>query len=232
MQNNNMESIIPQKIAESMEKLISVDTLELKPDPLLLKPNLFSFPGTYENFCVGMVDIVNSTKITARLTTAKAGKYYSIFLNSMASVISQFGGKVIKNVGDSLLYYFRLQKERSAASALECGMRMLDERTSLNILMKYEDLPQVNYRVSYDYGMVTIAEEMNSGRQDIFGPPVNMCSKINRCAKSNEMVVGGDMFVISKSTKTYMFKEVKTCPSDFKFPYPVYTVQRHLDKML
>lgn len=234
MWNYYMENIIPQKTGLEVEKLIS----DVMPDKSVfetLKPSLISFPGIYDNFCVGMVDIVNSTKITARLTTEKACKYYSIFLNSMASVVSQAGGRIIKNVGDSLLYYFQIQKEKSLETVfekvIECGMLMLDERTSINILMQYEDLPRVNYRVSYDYGMVTIAKDVDSERQDIFGPPVNMCSKINRFAKPNEMVVGGDMYEITKSSKEYIFKEVKTCSADFKFSYPIYSVQKHPNKM-
>ena len=33
-------------------------------------------------------------------------KYYSIFINTMATVGANFGAKIVKNVGDSVIYYF------------------------------------------------------------------------------------------------------------------------------
>ena len=48
------------------------------------------------DYCVGLVDMVNSTKIAATLGNGKIAKYYQIFLNSMSKIISRFGGRVIK----------------------------------------------------------------------------------------------------------------------------------------
>ncbi|CAN5420827.1 hypothetical protein BH18THE2_BH18THE2_06530 [soil metagenome] len=36
----------------------------------------------------------------------KARKYYSIFLNTMATVAKGFDAKIIKNLGDGLVCYF------------------------------------------------------------------------------------------------------------------------------
>ena len=33
-------------------------------------------------------------------------KYYSKFINSTSEVVKSYSGKVIKNIGDSLLFYF------------------------------------------------------------------------------------------------------------------------------
>jgi len=65
-----------------------------------------NFLETSQNYCVGLVDIVNSTNISASLTQHKLSKFYEIFLNSMAQTVEKFGGFVIKNIGDSLLFYF------------------------------------------------------------------------------------------------------------------------------
>ena len=63
-------------------------------------------PKKSENFCVGIVDMVNSTKISASLSNGKISLYYQVFLNSMSEILSRFGGFVVKNVGDCLFYYF------------------------------------------------------------------------------------------------------------------------------
>lgn len=60
-----------------------------------------------KSYCICLVDIVGSTKIITEMTgTRKVRKYYSIFLNSMAAISKNFGAKVIKNIGDALLFYF------------------------------------------------------------------------------------------------------------------------------
>ncbi len=46
------------------------------------KPNyLVDFSGESNNYCVGFVDIANSTQISVKLTQEKMSKYYEIFLN-------------------------------------------------------------------------------------------------------------------------------------------------------
>jgi len=65
-----------------------------------------TFGSVSENHCIGMVDMVNSTKISSILGNYKISRYYEIFLNSMAKLVIEFGGSIIKNIGDCLLYYF------------------------------------------------------------------------------------------------------------------------------
>ncbi len=67
---------------------------------------LVNFSDQTKSYCVGMVDMVNSTKITHQMSYEQITQYYTIFLNSMGKVLGRFGGVVIKNIGDSLLYYF------------------------------------------------------------------------------------------------------------------------------
>ena len=67
---------------------------------------LVTFSGREISVVVGIVDMVNSTKICAKLGPVKASKYYQVFINSMSKILSEYGGVVIKNIGDCLLYYF------------------------------------------------------------------------------------------------------------------------------
>ena len=46
------------------------------------------FLETYQNYCVGIIDMINSTKIAATLPQRKLSDYYEIFLNSI--IIRQF----------------------------------------------------------------------------------------------------------------------------------------------
>ena len=94
------------------------------------------FLETYQNYCVGIIDMVNSTKIAATLPQKKLSYYYEIFLNSMAGTIEKFDGYVIKNIGDSLLYYFpdstTPTHKESFLNCLNCSTKMVSENKSLN----------------------------------------------------------------------------------------------------
>lgn len=187
---------------------------------------IISFSDKYQNYAVAIVDIVNSTHITATLNNAKACKYYSIFLNSMATVIRRFGGKVVKNVGDSLLYYFPKTSSHNNKQAfvdiLDCGAAMIVARDLINKKLSEVGLPQLNYRISADYGSVMIAHSVDSYDEDLFGSPVNMCAKINHCAPPNGMVIGYDLYQLSKSIGKYNFREMPGCSIGFKNRYPVF----------
>lgn len=192
---------------------------------------MISFSEVYKSYCVGIVDIVNSTRITARLNESKIRKYYGIFLNTMALIVKEYDGIVIKNIGDSLLFYFPKTSDSSDKPAfeksLECGLKMIDMHNILNDRMSREQLPNLDYRISSDHGMITIAKSVNSFSEDIFGQTVNICAKINNPAKSNSMVIGGDLYQLVKSFEKYRFDSIFEYNNGLKLHYPVYSVERY-----
>ena len=189
-----------------------------------------SFSGFDENYCVSIVDMVDSTKISATMDRAKLSKYYSTFLNSMASIVKKHGGKVIKNVGDSLLYFFpdvaRSSDDFEFISCLESGLDMIEERANINLKLKKENLPPLSYRISSDYGNVLLAKSQNSPVVDIFGPSVNICCKINGKAEKNGVVIGADLYQIVKKFSNYYFKDIGSYDVGLRKQYPIYSVTR------
>lgn len=192
-----------------------------------------SFSSKSENYCVSFVDIVNSTNITAQIShTEKIGKYYSIFINTMATLARNYGAKITKNAGDSLIYYFPKTADSTNKAAfidvIECGLTMISAGTVLNTKMYEEGLPSIDYRISADYGRVGIVSSAISQNDDLFGPTMNICSKINSKALPNQMVIGGDLYQIIKSSShhrhDYRFKSVGEYSVGFKQMYPVYSV--------
>jgi class 3 adenylate cyclase len=66
-----------------------------------------------------------------------------------------------------------------------------------------------------------------STSEDLFGPTVNICAKINSIATPNSMVIGGDLFEIVKNTfdKDYYFSKVgEYSIDDLGIQYPVYSI--------
>jgi two-component system response regulator ChvI len=185
-------------------------------------------------YCVCFVDMVDSTQITAKIADGnKIRKYYEIFLNAMAALAKNFGAKVIKNIGDALLFYFPDTSDSKNMTAfkevLECCTAIIAAHEFINIRLETESLPPVSYRISADYGRIEVATTVTSGAEDLFGPTVNMCAKINSQAEPNGIVIGGDMHEIMKrfSFKEYSFDQIgKKHPIGTRYSYPVYSVVR------
>ena len=89
-----------------------------------------------------------------------------------------------------------------------------------------EGLPEVNFRVSADFGPVIIMKSNVSDSLDMIGSPLNMCSKINHLADKNQCVIGGDLFQMVKGFDDYEFKIKHNFSLGFKLSYPVYLVNR------
>ena len=188
---------------------------------------LVAFSTRSQSFCVGNVDIVNSTKISASLPAEKLSQYYEIFLNSMSKIIGKFGGRVIKNIGDCLLYYFPTSENSpkvGLTNCLDCGLAMVSAQRVLSEEMNLKRLPDIKYRVSSDFGAVIMMNTNFSTSVDLIGPPVNMCAKINHYAGNNEFVIGNDLHQVTKKFCEYHFKEIQSCDIGFRYSYPIYKV--------
>lgn len=190
---------------------------------------LITFSSDVDSYCVGLVDIVNSSKIASRLNREQTCKYYGIFLNTMAKIVQRHHGSVVKNIGDCILYYFPESiggKKDGLIQSLECGTDMSMSHFTINECLAAQNLPGLDYRISIDYGSVLTAKSPTSNVIDIFGPTVNTCSKINRSAKPNCIVVGNDMYEIINKLPGYKFHETSSHSFGLKNNYPIYAVKK------
>jgi class 3 adenylate cyclase len=191
-----------------------------------------SFAEGYSSGCVGVIDVINSTCTTASLCREKLSKYYSMFLNTVTSVVRSFGGTVVKNVGDGILYYFPSQEDMSfnkePARWLECSLAVAQLHHAINMKFSLQGLPRIDYRISLDYGEIMLAKSGSSLCEDIFGTTVSMCVKINRMAKRNGVVVGSDLYEIAKNKVDYRFHLIGSYNIGLRLEYPIYSLERKL----
>jgi two-component system, OmpR family, response regulator ChvI len=121
----------------------------------------------------------------------------------MAAIIRDFNATIIKNTGDSLLYYFPKTSNSNDKSAFkevfECGLTMIRANTIINTKTQEEGLSRLNYRISADYGRVEMAKSMTSTSEDLFGPTVSLCAKINSKVQPNGMVMGNALYLVTKN---------------------------------
>jgi two-component system response regulator ChvI len=139
---------------------------------------------------------------TQIVSSDKARKYYSIFFNTMASIVKGFDANIVKNMGDGLICYFPktsdLRDDIAFSDVIGFGVTAMAARHNINTIMHEERIPaSINYRISIDYGNVEVAETVASGgAEDLFGSVMNLCSKINAKATINGLVIGHNLYQI------------------------------------
>jgi class 3 adenylate cyclase len=136
-------------------------------------------------------------------------KYYSTFINSISKIVKSYSGKVIKNIGDCVLFYFPKTTDINNIGvfidAIECAFKILDERYSINQELSKQQLPPFNYRITMDYGVLDLALVGDYSQIDLFGTTVNLCSKINTSSSiPNEIIIGDNFYRILKSFPTML----------------------------
>jgi class 3 adenylate cyclase len=189
-----------------------------------------SFSGEVQNYCVCFIDIIGSTKISSSLPPAQLSRYYELFLNAIALIARNFGAKIVKNAGDALIFYFNDTNNPKYVlkfkNVLDCGLTMGIASNTLNAKMLSEKLPPIQYRISADYGEVSVARSASSQSEDLFGSAMNICAKMNSKAKPNGLVIGENLYNIVKGLDEYVFVPSSERLIGVKGEYGVYHVDQ------
>ena len=195
------------------------------------------FSGDSIKSCVGFIDLVDSTKNTITMEGLDyIRKYYSTFINSVSSIVKSSNGKIVKNIGDCLLFYFPKtsndKNETFFREVIECALKILETRSSLNDELYKQHLPPFNFRISIDYGVLDLALVGDYSQIDLFGSTLNVCSKINSSSLSipNEIIIGDNFYRILKSfssiVKDFNFSNNGVYKITESTEYPTYNIKR------
>jgi len=181
----------PEKFHSSLDKIATKNKQSKEQD------NILHFSEQIKQSVVGIIDIVGSTNIAVNLSEKKIGDFYGVFINDISNIIKKFEGIVVKNIGDSLLFYFpetlekshRNTNQKSVKNSIKCGFAIINYHSIINKKMSKLELPKLDYKISFSFGRVRIAKIATSVVDDIFGPAVNICAKINSLCPPNSIVI-------------------------------------------
>jgi two-component system, OmpR family, response regulator ChvI len=202
-----------------------------------LKKNEVTFSSTSESYCISVIDIVGSTQVTSKLYYRKKIEiFYTVFINKVAEIVKKHNGKILKTVGDGVIFFFpetsNVENIKSFRDAIECLLNLISSRSFINTNLQKEMLPGISYRISADYGRLEVAMSgETSASYDLFGPTLNFCSKMNKTAPANGIVIGSDLWRIIKSFPSladhYYFEEIKKMDwKTIRYSYPVYLLRQ------
>lgn len=118
---------------------------------------------------IGFADIVQFSKLSNELDEARIGDLVELFETRAGYVVSNFGGRVIKTLGDSVLF---LSEDATAAMDIAHGI--------IDVIGHDSRLPDVRA------GVATGTVILQFG--DVFGPPVNLAARLTGIARRNRVV--------------------------------------------
>jgi len=185
-----------------------------------------NFSGSQKNYCVGIASLV---KPSIKMDFISKAKYSQIFLNSVAKILTRFGGVVIKHKEDMILYYFpqssKTNRKYGFMSCLESCLTLINEKNIISFVSEESGYPPIDFRISVDYGKVAVMQSNFSSNPDLIGPTVNICSKINSLAPINHVVLGSDLYEVVKKFHDYKYKKLGQYSVGLKQSYPVYHLE-------
>ena len=125
------------------------------------------------NLSVGFADLVSFTKLSNGMDVDMLGDLVEAFESKAADIVAGLGGRVIKTLGDSVLFV-----TESATAGVETALQIVDAMAS------EDDLPDV--RVGLATGPVV------TRLGDVFGSPVNLAARLTTVARRNRVIIDHD----------------------------------------
>lgn len=183
-----------------------------------------------------MIDIVNSTEKVKTLSAETAGEYYQQFIESTSDFIEQYGGYILKNVGDCVIGIFPCSRYcvENHDKAVLCGLAVRDMiKGPLNSYYLKKGLPSIACRISADFGEARALRIGSSGGYssvDLFGFPMNSVAKILHRAMPNQMVIGDKLFW-ELLHMNFSFRLLNRWDPSGKYAYPAYLVDARTIKL-
>jgi adenylate cyclase len=119
---------------------------------------------------IGFADIVSFTALSNQISRGRIGDLVELFESRCADVVASKHGRVIKSIGDSVLF------------VNDDPIRAYDTAEGIiNVIGRDSRMPDV--RVGLASGDVV----MRLG--DVFGPPVNMAARLTAVARRNRIII-------------------------------------------
>ena len=122
---------------------------------------------------VGFADIVSFTALSNQISRGEVGDLVEVFESRCAEVVALQQGRVIKSLGDSVLFV-----NSDAISAYDTAEGII------NVIGRDPRMPDV--RVGLASGSVVLR------LGDVFGPPVNLASRLTAVARRNRIIIDAE----------------------------------------
>jgi adenylate cyclase len=110
------------------------------------------------------IDIVGSTRLSMMLPIDRLATIVRSFYQEMSTMISAYGGYVLKYVGDAILSFFVVSPDLhnlslSCTNAAHCARSMIKVlQQGINPILSQYDYPEISVRIGIDVGENTVIQ--------------------------------------------------------------------------
>jgi adenylate cyclase len=160
---------------------------------------------------VGFADIVSYTRLTRRLSEAELGRLIERFEGMAADVVALNGGRVIKSIGDEVLFVADTPAEGAAIA-----LALQDKVTEAG------DLPEL--RIGLAYGTILIR------LGDVYGEVVNLASRLTSEAKPGRVLADRELAAALDGHPDYRLRKLRRVSVRGYHHLSPYAVQRAGDQ--
>jgi adenylate cyclase len=179
------------------------------------------------------IDLVESTKLSMILPVDKFATIIRTFAQEMTSLVTSYGGYVLKYVGDAVLAFFIVGSSpvsdnrmyMPCMNAISCACSMIRViRQGVNPILQQSDYPELKVRIGIDagvnvvvqYGWDTFTQDekiiARKPHLDILGYTINVASKITTIAKPDQIVIGQLVYDVLEEEQKRTFHKLSITP--------------------
>ena len=165
-----------------------------KPVENFLTSLLEAYPdASMREIAVLFTDVVGSTAFFKTFGDLRGREMLRTHHNMAMSIVNEYGGYLIKEVGDSVLVYFPDPKE-----ALKAAIMMQHKFSLYN--QDIVSREEIHVRIGLHYGKVIIEEK------DIYGDVVNVAAKLTNLAGGDQIFVSHELYNHTKDLSLTNFE--------------------------
>jgi adenylate cyclase len=167
------------------------------------------------------VDIDGSTNMSMALPPKKFAMILHVFSQEMSLITAEYGGYVLKYVGDAIIGLFPAEYDSNQASknAVDCAKSMKEIiKRCINPELSARGLPKISVKMTIDYGdvqVVVYGKSIDRSHIDIVGSSISMAAKMISLAQTWQIVIGQSMY--EKLDRKQNFAEMNVDPTRWTY---------------
>ena len=128
-------------------------------------------------------DLVGSTSLAARLDAEDWRNLVSAYLDAASAAVTEFGGHVLKKLGDGLmaLFGYPQAQENDAERAVRAALAIQRALTELNARNAAKGAPQLSARIGLESGPVVV-----DATGEVFGDAPNIAARVQAARRAGD----------------------------------------------
>jgi adenylate cyclase len=187
---------------------------------------LEKFVESKVNLVILHIDLVDSTKMSMTLSIDKLSAIIRAFAEETSSIISMYGGYVLKYVGDAVLAFFVIEDESNtdgenkknitnvdvvtpyslqSSNVISCAYSMIQViQRGINPILNQYDYPELKVRIGIDFGEIGVVQygidvDKLDGKAILTRPHIDMIGPTISIAVKMTSIAKPDQIVLGQN---------------------------------